>query len=369
MSEIKIDCKYFSGEKPCKFHKLYGLKCNNCSFYEPMSKNILILKIGEAGEVIRNTPLLRKLRVLYPESYITWLTKYPELVPEQFVDRVIRFSWENIEILKCQKFDIVYSLDKDQSVAAIATQIKANQKFGFYLNEKGKVMPFNELAFHKWKTGIFDDIMKMNKKHYIEEIFEICGFKFNGEEYILPPFSVPNIGLKKNSQDIIVGLNTGVGPRWKIREWPLEHWTALVESLQKAGFKVLLLGGPSEDKKNRYLSEKTGAYYAGVFSLRNFIGLVNLCDIVVTSVTLCLHIAIGLKKKIILFNNAFNKNEFYLYNLGVILEPPLPCVSCYKHHFDNNCPVDNCMKLIDPSEVKKIIINIAKSTRKDLFYE
>ncbi|GAB6283123.1 MAG: hypothetical protein STSR0008_18790 [Ignavibacterium sp.] len=51
----------------------------------------------------------------------------------------------------------------------------------------------------------------------------------------------------------------------------------------------------------------------------------NNCDLVVTAVTMGMHLAIGLKKQLILFNNVFNKNEFYLYGRGEILEPDFDC--------------------------------------------
>ncbi len=41
------------------------------------------------------------------------------------------------------------------------------------------------LAEHKFLTGIFDNISKENKQNYVEEIFEICGYKFNGEKYLI----------------------------------------------------------------------------------------------------------------------------------------------------------------------------------------
>jgi len=63
-------------------------------------------------------------------------------------------------------------------------------------------------------------------------------------------------------------------------------------------FTILLLGGPDEDEKNRRLSQHTHAFYYGVFFYRQFMGLMNFCDLVVTSVTMALHIAIGIKKKI-----------------------------------------------------------------------
>ena len=38
-------------------------------------------------------------------------------------------------------------------------------------------------------------------------------------------------------------------------------------------------------------------------------------------VSMALHVALGLKKKVVLFNNVFNSKEFELYGLGEIVEP------------------------------------------------
>jgi heptosyltransferase-2 len=154
-------------------------------------------------------------------------------------------------------------------------------------------------------------------------------------------------------------LNTGCGRRWVTRLWSFENWTALIKGLKKEGFGVLLLGGPDEDEKNRKLSEMTGATYLGHFPLRKFLSLVNHCDIIVTSVTMALHIAIGLEKKVVLFNNIFNRNEFELYGLGNILEPEVGCKGCFKQRFDSNCEVANCMELITPQMVLNAIKELA----------
>ena len=36
------------------------------------------------------------------------------------------------------------------------------------------------------------------------------------------------------------------------------------------------------------------------------------CDVVVSQVTMAMHIAIGLGKRLILMNNIFNRNEFFI---------------------------------------------------------
>ena len=64
---LKSDCRYFIGEKPCKFKRL----CEGCGFYEPMGKRVLIVKLGATGDVLRTTLILKPLKEEYAPSHIT----------------------------------------------------------------------------------------------------------------------------------------------------------------------------------------------------------------------------------------------------------------------------------------------------------
>jgi len=98
---------------------------------------------------------------------------------------------------------------------------------------------------------------------------------------------------------------------------------------------------------NREIAKKSPACYLGTFPLEEFLHLVNRCSLVVTSVTMAMHIALALEKKLVLFNNIFNKNEFELFGLGKILEPEgKDCLGCYR----NSCPHE-CMSTISPARV------------------
>ena len=57
----------------------------------------------------------------------------------------------------------------------------------------------------------------------------------------------------------------------------------------------------------------------------------------VTAVTMAMHIATGLRKKLVVFNNIFNKHEFELYGRGAILEPEFDCPCYYSPVCPNNC--------------------------------
>lgn len=356
MKEIiyKSDCREYLGHIPCKPHKEYGVHCDNCQYYDKLEGRILIIKLGAIGDVIRTTPLLHKLKEVYPNHEIWWLTYTPDIVPS-LVDRIYNYDIESIEVIKQTKFDVLINLDKDTQAGAIANITQAENKFGFTL-ENGKPAPINELARHKFLTGLFDDLNKENTKSYPEEIFEICGFKFNNEEYILESesynWNLDSYGAK------IIGLNTGCGARWTSRLWSDENWIKLIIKLIKNNYYPILLGGKQEHEKNLMFEEKTGAKYLGYFPLKKFISLVNQTDAVVSAVTMGMHIAIGLKKPLILMNNIFNPKEFELYGRGEIIQPSKEC-KCY---FSAKCRNDEyfCMDHLSVEQIFDAILRALK---------
>ena len=350
---IKFDCLHFRGDIPCKPHKSKGVHCETCPYYEHRNGRILIIKLGAIGDVIRTTSLLHYFEKEYPGFEIWWLTYSPEVLPTQ-VHHKLNFSLENILTLQGIKFDWAINLDKDIYACSLMNQLQAVRKSGFDLKD-GKPSPINEDAVNKYNTGIFDDISKANTKSYPEEVFELIGAKFAGEEYILEvddsyKFNIPNNGKK------IIGLNTGCGARWTARLWSEDYWAELITLLQNAGYFPLLLGGEQENERNTRLQVRTNAHYLGYFPLKEFIALINHTDVLVTGVTMGLHLGIGLKKDIILFNNIFNPYEFELYGRGEIIQPEKECKCYFKGVCDN--PDYSCMDYIFPKTVFEAITNL-----------
>lgn len=341
------DCLFFDGTKPCKQHKEENVKCGSCKYYQKISKKILIIKLGAIGDVIRTTPLLPKLRAEYPSCQIHWVTDFPKILPDSKIDKIYTYKTSDITILQQTPFDICINLDKDYNACALMNTINAPEKYGFYL-ENGVPAPVNKLAEEKFLTGLFDDINIANQKSYQEEMFEICGYKYNKEEYILDCDNSIEWKINNNGKKII-GLNTGCGNRWTSRLWAKENWIDLCKELIVNGYHPLLLGGEQEDKKNRSISKKSGAEYLGHFSLKEFISLCNQCDVIVTAVTMGMHLAIGLKKNLVLMNNIFNPYEFDLYGRGEIVQPDKEC-TCF---FSPTCKNENyfCMEHLPVSKI------------------
>ncbi|MDP4198929.1 MAG: glycosyltransferase family 9 protein [Bacteroidota bacterium] len=324
------DCRHFRGDIPCAPNKREGVHCEGCAYYDPVSENVLIIKLGAAGDVLRTTPLLHPLKLEHPNARIWWLTQSPELVPGSHVDRILKWSTESLQTLDGIHFARLINLDKDAHACALATRLTADRKEGFINGSFAQAMPANDRAVPKFLTGLFDDVSLANRKDYFTELFEICGYRYNGETYLLDavaPISFPDLDLSLP----LIGLNTGAGARWTSRLWSTDQWIELVELILASGKGVLLLGGPDEDERNRAIHKATrgGAQYIGYYHLREFIALMDHCELVVTGVTMGMHIALALRKKTVLINNIFNPFEFSdLFGLGEIVQPDKRCM-CY----------------------------------------
>jgi ADP-heptose:LPS heptosyltransferase len=150
----------------------------------------------------------------------------------------------------------------------------------------------------------------------------------------------------------LIGLNTGCGDRWITRLWSEGKWVELIKLLQREGLHPVLLGGEQEHEKNTRLSRETGALYPGFFPLQKFINLMDQMDVVVSQITMAMHIAIALKKKSIILNNIFNPNEFYLYNRGSLVSPDKKCDCFYRGTCIHGT---SCMEALPPGKVLKAI--------------
>lgn len=352
---IHFDCRHFRGHIPCKPNKANGYECGDCPVYEVPAKRILIIKLGALGDVIRTSPLLVRYRDLWPNAHITWITQSPDVVPRKFVDEVLAYDLVGLERARNGVYDIAINLDKETEACALLRDVKSTRKLGFILKD-GHIDAATPAAVHKLVTGLFDGRSKANTKHYLEEIFEVCELDFKGEEYQLeidPAFAEKwELLREKASGKRIVALNTGCGDRWTTRLWPEERWTELIKGLQAEGSFPVVVGGKQEDELNKRYSAATGCYYPGYFSLREFFALVSNTDIVVTQVSMMMHIAIALKKRLVLFNNIFNAHEFHLYGRGVIVQPTSGC-DCY---YGNTCSRNrSCMLDIEVATVMETV--------------
>ncbi len=364
---LHLDCRYFKGDKPC----IYQTLCQGCPHYDSMGKRILIIKLAATGDVIRTTPILRALKS-GRSSHITWVTDsaaYQLLRSNDKIDRLLDIDDRDcIPGLLCEKFDLLVCLDKEPRATGLAERITAEQKAGFGLSSYGTLRPLSASTEYSFQLGIDNDLkFKVNQKSYPELLFDILDIPYRHEEYYLPlPSSVKAKSHELMDQwglddkQIIIGLNTGSGKRFATKRWPLDYYVTLATLLTRQygdSLRLLLLGGPEEESINNQITSQLAEMNITVIntgcrnSLLDFCSIIEICQMLVSSDTLAMHLAIALKKKIIVLIGSTCHQELELYGRGIKLTvspEEFPCAPCYK----GQCLQETfCMTTLTPASV------------------
>jgi len=359
--KISFDCRHYLGDRPCAPHKAEGVHCESCSHYDPADSQLLLIKLDAPGDVLRTTSLLPAIRKAYPQAFVSWITKReaePLLAHNPYVDRIIPWDATASGLLAACEFSLAINLDTSLPSCALAASARAEKKLGFTLNQFGQVIAATPEARHWLEMSVFDDVKKANTLSYQAHMYQIAGLP--GE--IHPPQLVleekereyasrvaARLGI--TSDRPVVGINTGCGQRWPLKRWTNQGYAELAKRVhEELGAAVILLGGPLEAEENRRLENETKgiARDSGQHSLRDFCGVVNLCDLVVTGDTLALHIAVALRKKVVSLFGPTSASEIDLFGNGKKIVAPVDCVCCYNSDCDR---APSCMDVIKPDEV------------------
>ncbi len=261
--EIAFDCKFFLGDRPCVWHKQTGVLCR-CDRYDQVAERLLIIKLDAMGDVLRSTALLPPLAEAHPRAAITWITReesVPLLQRNPYVAEVLKYGPEALLHLQTRTFDRVINLDASKTSAALATAARSSRKDGFVLAEQGYVQPTNEPARRWLEAGTFDDIKRQGSETYQNRMAEILGLAGCQHRYVLElgederacaRAHLASIGLDLTRP--VIGLNTGAGGRWPLKQWREEAYVEVVASLaRRVDVQFVLLGGPGERDRHERL--------------------------------------------------------------------------------------------------------------------
>jgi len=336
-----------------------------------MDGKILLIKIGAMGDVLRTTPLLHALKEKAPHCHITWVTRSESvelLQNNPLLDRCIALGAQDSRFL-VETFDTVICLDKDPEATSLASLVQAPRKYGFLMDSRsGNLCPANEAARYIFRLG-FDDELKFrqNRKTYQEIIFEAVGLPYKRQEYIY----VMTPEEKRFAEEFrtrhkvdrgnpVVGLNSGAGPVFATKRWAKEKFVQLAERLwAEYRYRCVLFGGPHEVEKNQWILANARAPIVDAGcgnTLRQFAALIDLCDILVASDTIAMHLAIALQKKVVALFGPTCEQEVDLYDRGRKLFVGASCAPCYRSSCENN---PNCMDMISAEDVLRTVLELS----------
>jgi heptosyltransferase-2 len=365
--EIAWDCRFFLGDRPCTWHKQTGVVCT-CDRYERVEERVLIVKLDAMGDVLRSTALLPPIAEAHPRAAITWITRkesVPLLQRNPFIGEVLELGPEALVHLQTRTFDRVINLDASKISAALATAARSARKDGYVLDERGCVQPTNEAAMRWLEAGLFDDIKRQGTATYQDRMAAILGlggrehryvFELTASERQRAQSHLRAAGLDFNRP--VIGLNTGAGGRWPLKQWREDGYLELVARIarREPDVQFLLLGGPAEQERNDRLKRGSSVPLIDPgcdHPVRHFAAMLGHSDVVITGDTLAMHLALALGRRTVVLFGPTSAAEIELYGLGEKVVPDMTCLSCYKTSCDF---APNCMDLITTDMVEGAVL-------------
>ena len=368
------DCKHFTGYKPC-FPETNCLE--ECVDPQPRGTNILIINLEAMGNVLVTTTLLPAIKRKYPKSAVSWITlrnAYRLLDHNPYLDKAYVWEPESLLQLGSMQFDVVMNIDKAANSCALAMSLKAKKKFGYGLNKNGVIVPINKEAGYNYRLGLDDNLkFRINQKPNTQLLTEAMGLNYVRDEYVLrltaeeEAFSAAyRQSLKLKPSDLVAGLNTGCSLLYPNKKMTVDQHVVLINELsKKEGVKVVLLGGTEDTERNAEIYRQVGDKVVSTPTtegLRRGICYENICDVVVSGDSFGMHVAIGLRKHVIVWFGVSCPQEIDLFDRGVKFIPEgLACSPCWK----KECPYDlECAQLIDLEGIVQQVERFRESIRR-----
>ncbi len=359
LNTIRFDCRFYTGYKPCGKADV----CEGCPHFSPQGTRILIVKLAAMGDVLRTTCILPGLARQYQPCRITWLTDAESEVllnTNPYIARLMSFEPSSLLVLLSEQFDLLLNFEKEPRALAVANLVRATEKRGFAPSPAGSLTVFNTESEYALQLGLSDELkFHQNTKTYPQIIYEMAGLPYHNEEYVLELSEHSKQFAEQFARNhrlaeakLVLGVNTGCGAVFQTKQWTVDGFVELIEQLaKKPGARVLLLGGPRERSFNAEILRQCDQSIIDTGCdnrLEDFLGIVSTCDLVVSSDSLTMHIAIGLKKQVVAFFGSTCPAEVDLFGRGEKVVSDFPCAPCYKA----TCTINpSCMDALSAEQV------------------
>lgn len=196
--------------------------------------NILILKLGATGDVVRTTPLLKRFA-----GHVSWITAAKNVSLLDGLNQNLRSaSWEQRELFRDKSYDLVINLEDTLEVAQFLRTVKFEKLFGARegggrLNYTDDSRGWFDLSLiSRFGKSEADKLKLKNRRAYQDLIFSGLGFQFEGEKYLLPQPAKTDL-----AGDVAISPKAG-------QVWPMKNWAfydKLKIELEKKGLTVNVL--------------------------------------------------------------------------------------------------------------------------------
>lgn len=338
-------------------------------------RSILLIQLGDIGDVVLTLPCVRALRETYPQARIViavW-DKAAELLEDcPWLDQVVavakrsRSFWEelrcqidffrNLRNLPC---DLAIDLRSGTRSAILAFLSGASQRIGFYAAD-GKL----------WRNRLFTSLVHrdytpdLHVVNYLLVLLEAFG--------VTTRQRIPELAVAVDKQEKIRDLLDEAGvPRekkvvvvqpfslWQYKEWGNAKYIALIRWLvAEYGVAVIVAGSTAERARAEEIVRSCGAgsyNLAGKTSLATYAALLQKCRFFIGVDSAGLHIAAAVGTATVgIFGPSSPVSWAPVGEKHLIVQKNMPCVPCRQKGCGNS-EKSMCLDELTLEEVKALI--------------
>ncbi len=355
------------------------------SIHQNNVKSIVVSKYYGMGSIIHATPMLRILKNTFPNASLIFVTRkenealldhYPDIdevliVNDSSLTSLVFSSGKLVTNLIRQRIDLFFDLELFSAYGALVSLFSlARNRIGFLcgLDADFKSYLYTHLIYFNFHMPVRICYLQLARmaggearstnliKPFIEEDLREAALK--KLDMILPD--------KKNKDRRLLAININVTEVSLERKWLPERFEAVARHFANLGFEILFVGSP---KEYQHVQEVVGRMddishqvhnIAGKFSLSEFLAVLEMCDVLLTTDTGIMNFAYALDVPTVSLWGPDTPSQYHVDKPHThAIWKSAYCSPCIYRFSVPPCGGDNvCMRLITVDEVIFALTNI-----------
>jgi heptosyltransferase II len=342
-------------------------------------KRILIIQTAFLGDVILSTPLIKALRELFPNSFISFLL-IPEtknvlennphlneiLVYDKRKKKGLGSFFQILAKIKERIFDLAIIPHRSLRSALLAYLSGIPQRIGF--NKSTGSFLFSQKVVYPLNVHEVDRNLSLLSSFDFHQSDTTPGLFPSPEDFSYARELLHDAGMGEENK--IVGI--APGSVWATKRWLPERFAEVADLLiKKAGAKVVFLGSEEDQKLCLELANQMvekPVILAGKTNVLQSAAIISFCKVVLSNDSAPVHISSAMKRPVVvIFGSTIPKFGFAPYGEGhLIIEKEMSCRPCGIHG-RRKCPERHfrCMREITTEDVFQAIISLSPLGERD----
>jgi len=323
-------------------------------------KRILLTRMKYIGDVVLTTPLIRTLRMKFPDSHISYLADsnaitllqnnpfLSELIPFDFSNNSFSYQAKIYSKMIFGKFDLTIDLFSNPRTALLTFATGASMRIGGDSRGRGLL----------YTTRIADDGRPKNAIDYHYQSLRPLGIEpsiYKTEVFITDE-------EKKEAHDRLRAIGTyqekktvvlHPGGTWPAKLWGKERFVGLAKKIRAMGNNVVISGGKHDKEVAQFVAQQSNAPQLGDIPIRHVAAVLSISNLLVSNDCGVMHIGAAVNTSTIGIFGPGQENIWFPYSSPhLALRKNVPCHPCHLNVCNRSgYGYMECMNLLSVDEV------------------